>query len=98
MLQRVGCGCVPLLPVGNGIDVPTTAGLLRDIAKALDRELSDPAVVAAFDQLVLRGQLAPFAPGWWELMGCQVGELERVLQRGARGFAHALPTALWADR
>ena len=35
---------------------------LRLIAKVLGLEPSDPAVVAAFDQLV------PFAPGWWELI------------------------------
>ena len=45
-----------------------TAGLLSDIAKALDREPSDPAVVDAFDQLVLRGHLVPFVPDWWELI------------------------------
>ena len=59
-----------------------TAGLLRDIANALDRDPSDPAVIAAFDQLVLRGQLAPWLPGWWELMGWVPSELEGVLQRG----------------
>jgi hypothetical protein len=40
-----------------------TAGLLLDIANALDRDPSDPAVVEAFDQLVLRSQLAPWLPG-----------------------------------
>ena len=59
-----------------------TAGLLRDIANALDRDPGDPAVIAAFDQLVLRGQLAPWLPGWWELMGWVPSELEGVLQRG----------------
>jgi hypothetical protein len=58
-----------------------TAGLLSDIANALGREPNDPAVIAAFDQLVLRGQLAPWRPGWWELMGWKPSELERVLQR-----------------
>ncbi len=57
-----------------------TAGLLRDIAKALGREPDDPAVIEAFDQLVLRGQLAPWLPGWWELMGWGAGELERVVR------------------
>jgi len=59
-----------------------SAELLRDIAQVLGREPNDPAVVAAFDRLVLRGQLAPFVPGWWELMGWRPGELEKVLQRG----------------
>ena len=45
-----------------------TDGLLHDIAKALGSEPDDPAVVDAFDQLVLRGQLAPWRPGWSELM------------------------------
>ena len=33
---------------------------LRLIAEALELEPNDPAVVAAFDRLVLRGQLVPF--------------------------------------
>jgi hypothetical protein len=57
-----------------------TAGLLRDIANALDRDPSDPAVTEAFDQLVLRGQLAPWRPGWWELLGWEPSELERVVR------------------
>ena len=61
--------------------LPTTE-LLRDIAKALDLEPNDPAVTAAFDQLVLRGQLVPFLPDWWELTGWSISELEGVLQRG----------------
>lgn len=44
-----------------------TAGALRDIAKALECEPDDPAVVAVFDQLVLSGHLLPWLPGWWEL-------------------------------
>jgi hypothetical protein len=46
---------------------PTTE-LLRLIAGALEREPSNPAVVAAFDLLVMLGQLVPFVPGWWELI------------------------------
>ena len=57
-----------------------TAGLLRDIANALDLELSDLVVLDAFDQLVLRGQLAPWLPGWWELMGWEPSELERMVR------------------
>jgi hypothetical protein len=41
---------------------------LRDIAEALYCEPSDPAVAAVFDRLVLRGQLVPFVPDWWELI------------------------------
>jgi hypothetical protein len=59
-----------------------TAGLLRDIANALSRDPIDPAVIEAFDQLVLRGQLVPWRPGWWELMGWEPGELERVVRMG----------------
>ncbi len=55
-----------------------TIELLRDIAKALDREPSDPAVGELFDQLVLRGHLAPFVPGWWELI--RWCEVERVVR------------------
>ena len=43
--------------------------LLRLNAGALEREPSNPAVVAAFDLLVMIGQLVPFVPGWWELIG-----------------------------
>ncbi len=68
-------------PWAMGSTFLPTAGLLRDIAKALDREPSNPVVVDAFDQLVLRGQLAPWLPGWWELLGWEPSELERVLQR-----------------
>ncbi len=57
-----------------------TRELLRDIAEALDCEPNDQAVTAAFDQLVLRGQLVPFVPDWWELMGWLPSELERMLQ------------------
>ena len=42
---------------------------MRLLAKVLELETNDPAVTEAFDQLVLRGQLAPGRPGWWELMG-----------------------------
>ncbi len=66
-------------PWATGSTFLPTAGLLRDIAEALDCEPSDPAVIDAFDQLVLRGQLAPWLPGWWELMGWGPGELERVV-------------------
>lgn len=59
-----------------------TRELMADISAALGREPSDPAVIAAFDQLVLRGQLVPFVPDWWELMGWLPGELGQVLQRG----------------
>jgi len=77
------CGhLLPLLSVGHGIDLPAHRRSVNHIAEALDCEPSDPAVVAAFDRLVLRGQLAPFVPGWWELMGWRPGELEKVLQRG----------------
>jgi len=55
---------------------------LQHLALLSGRERSDPAVVALFDQLVLRGQLVPFVEGWWELSGWRPGELEGVLQRG----------------
>jgi hypothetical protein len=51
---------------------------------ALDLEPSDPAVIAAFDRLVLRGQLVPFVPGWWELMGWSIRDLEHVVRAAAR--------------
>lgn len=52
---------------------------MRLLAKVLELETNDPAVTEAFDQLVLRGQLAPWRPGWWELMGWEPSELERVM-------------------
>ena len=42
--------------------LPPTTELVRLIVKVLGLEPSDPAVVAAFDQLV------PFMPGWCELI------------------------------
>jgi len=59
-----------------------TRELMADIGKALGREPNDAAVIAAFDRMVLRGQLVPFVEGWWELSGWRPGELEGVLQRG----------------
>jgi hypothetical protein len=55
-----------------------TAEALRNLAKALDREPSDPAVVQVFDLLVLRGHLKPFAPGWWELEGLSIQQLQAI--------------------
>ena len=55
---------------------------LNHIANALDGAPSDPAVITAFDQLVLRGRLAPWLPGWWELMGWVPGQQNQVLQVG----------------
>ena len=59
-----------------------TIELLRLIAEALELEPNDPAVVAAFDRLVLRGQLVPFVDveDWWELVGWSCGQVERVVQ------------------
>jgi hypothetical protein len=41
----------------------------QEIGEVLGLEPNDPAVVAAFDRLVVRGQLVPWLPGWCELMG-----------------------------
>ena len=58
-----------------------TIELLRLIAEALELEPNDPAVVEAFDRLVLRGQLVPFCgvEDWWELVGWSCGQVERVV-------------------
>ena len=56
-----------------------TIELLRLIAEALELEPNDPAVVAAFDRLVLRGELVPFfwrGGDWWELVGWSCGLLQ----------------------
>ena len=37
------------------------------MARLLELEPNDPAVVAAFDELVLCGHLRPWLEGWWEL-------------------------------
>ncbi len=47
--------------------LPTKQALIR-LAHLTSREPSDPQVVELFDQLVLRGHLQPFVPGWWELI------------------------------
>ncbi len=47
--------------------LPAEQALIR-LASLTGREPSDPAVVELFDQLVLRGHLTPFLPGWWELI------------------------------
>ncbi len=59
--------------------LPTDEALL-ELALLSVRECSDPAVVALFDQLVLRGHLTPFVPGWWELI--RWDEAERRIARG----------------
>ena len=46
--------------------LPTSTALI-DLAHLLELEPNDPAVVAAFDELVLRGHLRPWLEGWWEL-------------------------------
>ena len=46
--------------------LPTSTALI-DLARLLELEPNDPAVVAAFDELVLRGHLRPWLEGWWEL-------------------------------
>ena len=57
-----------------------TIELLRLIAEGLELEPSDPAVVAAFDRLVLRGQLVPFVEDWWELVRWTRSQVEQVVQ------------------
>jgi hypothetical protein len=53
----------------QGIDsfLPTKQALIR-LPNLTGREPSDSKVVELFDQLVLRGHLTPFVPGWWELI------------------------------
>jgi len=45
--------------------VPTDQAMM-ELARLSGREPSDPAVVELFDELVLRGHLTPWLPGWWE--------------------------------
>jgi hypothetical protein len=46
--------------------LPTRQELL-DLARLMELGLKDPAVVAAFDELVPGGHLKPFVPDWWGL-------------------------------
>ena len=43
-----------------------TAEAMVELARLTSRSPNDPAVVELFDQLVLRGHLTPWLPGWWE--------------------------------
>ena len=47
--------------------LPTDEALLH-LAQLSGHAPNDPAVGELFDQLVLRGHLVPFVPGWWELL------------------------------
>jgi hypothetical protein len=55
--------------------LPTEQTLI-ELGQLTGREPSDPAVVELFDQLVLRGHLTPFVPGWWEQI--RWDEAERI--------------------
>jgi len=53
-------GCHQAVPSLHASEEP------QEIGEVLGLEPNDPAVVAAFDRLVLRGHLKPFLPDWWE--------------------------------
>jgi hypothetical protein len=55
--------------------VPSTSAM-EQLARLTGRSPNDPAVRELFDQLVLRGHLVPFVPGWWEQI--RWGEVERI--------------------
>ena len=61
-----------------------TAEALRQIAKALDRDPSDPVVLQVFDVMVLRGNLKPFRPGWWEVERLTDHQLREIAWRNGR--------------
>ncbi len=61
-----------------------TAEALRDIAKALDRDPSDSTVLQVFDVMVLRGNLKPFRPGWWEVERLTDHQLREIAWRNGR--------------
>ncbi|MBD1194309.1 hypothetical protein [Vulcanococcus sp. Clear-D1] len=66
--------------MGKASFLPTKQSLVR-LDQLTCREPSDPNVVELFDQLVLRGHLTSFVPGWWELI--RWDEVERgVATRG----------------
>lgn len=74
----------------QGISPAAISGIRR-LARLLELEPNDPAVVAAFDALVLRGDLKPFVPDWWELSRQLAAKLAATAQGpaepgpGARG-------------
>jgi hypothetical protein len=47
--------------------LPTEEALLQ-LAVLSGQAPNDPAVAQLFDQLLLRGHLRLFLPGWWELI------------------------------
>ena len=59
--------------------IPTEATLI-ELAELTSRPPNDPMVAELFDQLVLRGHLMPFVPGWWEI--CRLNQ--RVVLSVAR--------------
>ena len=46
--------------------LPTSTAML-DLARLMQLEPNDPAVLAAFAELVPRGHLRPWLERWWEL-------------------------------
>jgi hypothetical protein len=61
-----------------------TAEALRQIAKALDRDPSDPVVLQVFDVMVLRGNLKPFRSGWWEVERLSDHQLREIAWRNGQ--------------
>ena len=53
-----------------------TAEAMVELPRLTSRSPNDPAVVELFDQLVLRGHLTPWLPGWWEQI--RWAEAERI--------------------
>lgn len=58
-----------------------TAEAMVELARLSSRSPNDPAVVELFDQLVLRGHLTPWLPGWWELIRWDEVE-QRFVRKG----------------
>jgi hypothetical protein len=56
-----------LLPGLHGAFLPTDEALLH-LALLSGHAPNESAVAQLVDQLVLRGHLKPFLPGWWELI------------------------------
>lgn len=59
--------------------LPSTEVLL-ELSERSGLDPNDPAVLELFDQLVLRGHLKPFVPGWWELIKWNSRKVEKLLK------------------
>ncbi len=53
--------------------------VLLELSQRTGLEPNDPAVRELFDQLVMRGHLKPFVPGWWKLVKWRSQSVEKLV-------------------